>query len=49
MLWLYITGFAILIGGEVNWVIEDQDKKVMEFEAQRRAVQQPPSEAQAAA
>ncbi|HEV2398411.1 MAG TPA: YihY/virulence factor BrkB family protein [Candidatus Sulfotelmatobacter sp.] len=49
MLWLYITGFAILIGGEVNWVIEDQDKKAMEFEAQRRAVQQPPSEAQAAA
>ncbi len=41
MLWLYITGFAILVGGEMNWVIEDQDKKTAEFEAQRRAVQQP--------
>lgn len=25
MLWLYITGFAILIGSEVNWVIENAD------------------------
>lgn len=41
MLWLYITGFAILIGGEVNWVIEDEDKKTMEFETRRRAIQQP--------
>lgn len=40
MLWLYITGVAILVGGEINWVIEDQDKKTMEFDAQRRAVQQ---------
>ena len=49
MLWLYITGFAILIGGEVNWVIEDQDKKTMEFETQRRAVQQPPIQPQSTA
>jgi membrane protein len=49
MLWLYFTGFAILIGGEVNWVIEDQDKKSTEFEAQRRAVQQPMPGTRAAA
>src|SRR5438270_8929008 len=42
MLWLYITGFAILIGGEVNWVIENEDKTSMEFETKRHAVQQPP-------
>lgn len=35
MLWLYITGFAILIGGEVNWVIENEDKKTAAFEAKR--------------
>jgi len=40
MLWLYITGFAILIGGEVNWVIENEDKKTMEFENKKLHVQQ---------
>lgn len=28
MLWLYLTGFAVLIGGEVNCVIENEDRKV---------------------
>jgi len=39
MLWLYMTGFAILIGGEVNWVIENEDKKAAAFEAKKRQVQ----------
>jgi membrane protein len=26
LLWLYITGFAILIGAELNWIIEAADK-----------------------
>jgi len=38
MLWLYNTGFAILIGGELNWIIENQDKKTAEFEARKREV-----------
>src|SRR5882757_3094157 len=32
MLWLYITGFAILIGGEVNWIIENEDRKTAAFD-----------------
>jgi membrane protein len=39
MLWLYITGFAILIGGEVNWVIENEDKKTAAFESKKRQIQ----------
>jgi uncharacterized BrkB/YihY/UPF0761 family membrane protein len=31
MLWLYITGFAILTGGEINSIIEGEDKKRAEF------------------
>jgi membrane protein len=29
MLWLYITGFAILIGGEVNWLIENRSSSAL--------------------
>lgn len=39
MLWLYITGFAILFGGEVNWIIENQDKKTMEFDRKKRVLE----------
>jgi membrane protein len=27
MAWLYLTGFSILIGAEVNWIIENQDQR----------------------
>jgi membrane protein len=40
MLWLYITGFAVLIGGEVNWVIENEDKTTAAFEEKKRAIEQ---------
>jgi membrane protein len=39
MLWLYMTGFAILIGGEVNWVIENEDKKIAAFELKKQQIQ----------
>ena len=48
MLGLYIAGFAILVGGEMNYVIEDQDKRANGFEALRRAIRQPPNGARAA-
>jgi membrane protein len=40
MLWLYITGFAILTGGEINSIIESQDKKNAEFEHKMRVIKQ---------
>src|SRR5438105_13905130 len=39
MLWLYMTGFAILIGGEVNWVIENEDKKSAAFDTKKRRIE----------
>ena len=38
MLWLYNTGYAFLIGAEVNWVIENEDRKAREFEAKKRTL-----------
>jgi membrane protein len=40
MLWLYITGFAVLIGAEVNWVIESEDKNNAAFEAKKHGTEQ---------
>ncbi len=39
MLWLYITGFAILFGGEVNWTIESAAKKALEFDRKKRILE----------
>ena len=40
LLWLYITGLAILIGAELNAVIEDEDKAQALHAAALRKVQQ---------
>ena len=39
ILWLYITGFTILMGGEVNSIIENADKATAEFENKKRLIQ----------
>lgn len=39
VLWLYITGFAILAGGEINSIIESQSKKKTEFEDKIRVIE----------
>lgn len=39
VLWLYITGFAILAGGEINSIIESQSKKKAEFEDKMRVIE----------
>lgn len=39
MLWLYLTGFAILVGGQVNWVIENEDKKAADFDRKKRIIE----------
>lgn len=39
VLWLYITGFAILAGGEINSIIERQSEKKAEFEDKMRVIE----------
>ena len=39
MLWLYITGFAILTGGEINSIIEGADKKRTDLQKKLRVIE----------
>jgi hypothetical protein len=34
-----MTGFAILIGGEVNWLIENEDKRTVAFKIKKQQIQ----------
>jgi hypothetical protein len=34
-----LTGFAILAGGELNWVIENEDKKTATFQREKQAAE----------
>jgi len=40
MLWLYITGFALLIGDVLNWVIESENQKRADLQGEHAQVQQ---------
>ena len=39
MVWLFVTGFAILVGGEVNWVIENEDRRSADFERKKNQIE----------
>ena len=40
LLWLYFTGYAILIGDELNWVIENGGKEDTELRGRARGIQE---------
>jgi membrane protein len=39
MVWLFVTGYAILVGGEVNWVIESEDRRSAVFERKKKEIE----------